>query len=49
MLRFDQCWPFGSADVAHLLGTGEREVRLQGLNEPSVERWLNAGWPVTDG
>lgn len=44
MLRYDQCWP---TDNTHALaGTEPREVRMLGVNQPTVDRWISFGWMV---
>jgi hypothetical protein len=45
MLRYDACWPKDGS-----LGNGRwnerREVRLTGIKEPTIGRWLSFGWAV---
>jgi len=44
MLRYDQCWPFREIDLAMMCrGSGVREVRVMGLNVPTLARWRSFG------
>ena len=49
MLRYDTCWPkFESPDVPALTRTDEeRSLTMQGLREPTEDRWRSFGWRVT--
>lgn len=50
MLRYDSCWPWSQEDVRALDGwqdmTGgtPRVVLLEGISEPTEERWASFGW-----
>jgi hypothetical protein len=45
MLRYDRCWPLDSGIVG-LKGT--REINIEGLNPPTIDRWNSFGWAVEE-
>ena len=52
MLRYDTCWPSTSDDAANLTINHRddlmlvRQIELNGIRIPTVDRWLSFGWKV---
>lgn len=52
MLRYDGCWPKRGEDVVSIQqgmrhgprSTSRREITLEGVKDPTVERWVSFGW-----
>ena len=49
MLRYDQCWPMSSSDVAKMDAaiSNPREPRsivMCSYTQPTIERWKSFGW-----
>lgn len=57
MLCYDGCWPFQSIDSERIEGSieqgppplGYKEIRLEGIKKPTVDRWRSFGWNVVEG
>jgi hypothetical protein len=51
MLRYDRCWPASGEDSALLENVHrsikKRTVSLEGLDNPTLERWESFGWNIT--
>lgn len=52
MLRYDQAWPQYEEDATKFAPYREnseiREIRLVGLNNPTIGRWISFGWNVKE-
>ena len=51
MLRYDQCWPASSEDVAmmdldHGLRTQRRSIKMHSYHPPTLDRWWSFLWSI---
>ncbi len=54
MLRYDSCWPYQGDDAGQLASRRHerdtniqsRRVVLQGIQDPTAERWRSFNWKV---
>lgn len=54
MLRYDRCWPKTEAHDVTAMAPHHRsdeygkvrEVRMIGINEPTIDRWHSFGWKI---
>lgn len=53
MLRYDECWPSTSGDVAAIVTDRHRDngplrIELVGIKPPTIGRWRSFSWTVED-